>query len=256
MRQPTPPERSTRLARAALAGSAVGLGVVLAVGGSQLLSRWFAPFADPAVLAAYIRAAGPAAPLAFVLLQAAQVVAAPVPSPVVSLAGGYLFGPVVGSLLTVLGVVLGSTVAFWLARRFGRRGVERFVPPSTLDRFDAVAHRRGPTGLFLAFLVPGLPDDVLCFVGGLTDIPIRRLVLIAVLGRTPSLVALTVLGDGIASGNRTLVLVLGGTVGLLSVVGFLLRDRLLGTIPGGEATDTDGPGAPETVSGPATEPDR
>lgn len=252
---PSNPGRHSGLRRGAILAGGLLLVVLVVVVGGHLLSDWFAPFADPQVLAAYLRSTGPAAPLAFVLLQAAQVVLAPIPSPVVALAGGYLFGTWVGSLLTILGVVLGSTLAFWLARRFGRRGVERFVPPEQLARFDGVARSRGPLGLFLAFLVPGLPDDALCFVGGLTDIPIRRLVVIAILGRAPSLLALTALGAGLADGDRTLVVLLAVVIGLFSLGGFLARDRILGT----GATEADGPAgepAGDRETAPAVGTDR
>ncbi|MFB6168092.1 MAG: VTT domain-containing protein, partial [Haloferacaceae archaeon] len=115
-----------------------------------LFQGWLADLADPAVLTALVRDAGPAAPAVFLLVQVVQVLVAPIPSPAVALIGGYLFGPVVGSLLSVAGVAVGSALAFWLARRFGRAVVERFVPAGAIARFDALTARRGAVGLFLA----------------------------------------------------------------------------------------------------------
>ncbi len=204
--------------------------VVAAVAVAVFWDR-LAPLTDPGVLTALVRDAGPAAPLVFFLLQVVQVIVAPIPAPAVALMGGFLFGPFVGSLLSIAGVAAGSALAFWLARRFGRVAVERFVPAGAIARFDALTARRGAVGLFLAFLVPGFPDDALCFVGGLTTIPLRRLVAIAVLGRTPTVIALSLVGAGIADGDIALVVGLGGAVVALSLVGYLFRTRIMGGAP-------------------------
>jgi uncharacterized membrane protein YdjX (TVP38/TMEM64 family) len=221
----TATDKSRASALAVVVGAALLLGgvVVAVLFGDRLLA-----LSDPDVLATIVRDAGPAAPVVFVLVQITQVVVAPIPSPAVALLGGFLFGPVIGSLLSVVGVTVGSALAFWLARRFGRAAVERFVPAGAIVRFDALTARRGQVGLFLAFLVPGFPDDALCFVGGLTAIPLRRLVAIAVLGRTPTILALSLVGAGIADGDAALVVGLGGTVVALSLLGYLMRHRVFG----------------------------
>lgn len=234
----TSSEQSRAPALAVVAGA-----VTLVVAVATMVVFWdrFVALSDPEVLTALVRDAGPAAPLVFFCLQVAQVVVAPIPSPAVALMGGFLFGPVVGSLLSVAGVAAGSALAFWLARRFGRAVVERFVPAGAIARFDELTARRGTVGLFLAFLVPGFPDDALCFVGGLTAIPLRRLVAIAVIGRTPMVVALSLVGAGIADGDVALVVGLGGTVVALSLVGYLLRIRILGgaAIPASSVTEEE-----------------
>jgi uncharacterized membrane protein YdjX (TVP38/TMEM64 family) len=210
---------------ALMAGAAV---LVVLLVGVVLFRDRLAPLTDPAVLTDLVRDAGPAAPAVFLLVQIVQVIVALIPSPALALMGGYLFGPVVGSLLSVAGIAVGSALAFWLARRFGRTTVERFVPAGAIVRFDALTARRGTVGLFLAFLMPGFPDDALCFVGGLTTIPLRRLVAIAVLGRTPTVVATTLIGAGIAEGNVVLAVGLGGLLVAVGLAGYLLRHRVLG----------------------------
>lgn len=226
-----------------LAAVVVGAVVAGLLGIVVLFRGELAALTDLAVLTALVRDAGPLAPVAFFLLQVAQVVVAPIPSPAVAMLGGFLFGAVVGSALSVAGVAVGSALTFWLARRFGRRTVERFAPAGAIARFDALTARRGAMGLFLAFLIPGFPDDALCFVGGLTAIPLRRLVAIAVIGRTPTIVALSLLGAGLAEGNVLLVVGLGGAAVALSLAGYLFRDRILGgpAVPASVVEEPDEP---------------
>jgi uncharacterized membrane protein YdjX (TVP38/TMEM64 family) len=204
------------------------LAVVAALGGLVVLVRTYAPFlTSGAAFRAFVAGYGVYAPLAFVTLQVLQVLLAPIPGQVTGFASGYLFGAFWGSVYSILGIAIGSTLAFWLSRRFGRPFVERVVDADALARFDGIAARAGLPGLFVVFLVPGLPDDVLCFVGGLTDIDLRKLVAVAVVGRTPAFVLVNVSGAGFADGNlRVAVLAL-----LLLVAstawGYYNRDWLL-----------------------------
>lgn len=170
---------------APLALIAVAAVLLLAVGlyCSHLPGLW----SDPSSLRAWLLRQGAYAPWAIVLLQVVQVVVAPIPGQAVGLAAGYLFGAGPGTLLSLAGTVLGSLLAFALARRLGRPLVERLVPTEWLSRLDAVAHKRGLFFLLLVYLLPFVPDDMACFAAGLTPIPIPALMVVAVLGRLPGL---------------------------------------------------------------------
>lgn len=190
-------------------------------------------FADPAAVRDAVAAYGPLAPAAFVLLVAVQVVVAPIPGHGVGVAAGYLFGAAVGTAVSVVGVALGSLVAVSLARALGRPAVERLVAPETLARFDAAVAERGVPTLLVVFLVPGLPDDAVCFAAGLTDVPVRRVVLLAAVGRAPSLALASAAGAGLATGRPTLAASLLAVLVALSLVGYRYR-RQLGRLVGAE----------------------
>jgi uncharacterized membrane protein YdjX (TVP38/TMEM64 family) len=193
-----------------------------------LAAHRFAPaLTDPVALRATIERFGILAPVAFVLLQALQVVVAPIPGQVTVLLGGYLFGVTAGTAYSLLGATLGSAAALWLARRYGRRYVERVVAPATLDRFDRLTEDNSVWVLFVGFLVPGVPDDVLCFVGGLTTVPLWKLVVVSAVGRVPSYLLVSVIGVELAGGNLAVALALAAGLGVLAAVTYLGRDRLL-----------------------------
>lgn len=201
------------------------LAAVLAIG--YLAAGRFAPFlTDPEALRAWVEGFGPWAPVAFVALQAGQVVVAPIPGQAAGLLGGYLFGAVRGGLYSVIGATIGSAVVFWLSRRYGRSYVEDVLAPETLARFDALVSENGRAGLFLVFLVPGLPDDAICFVGGMTEIPLWQLVALAAVGRAPSLFVVALIGADLADERFASAALLGVAVAALAGVGYLYRDRL------------------------------
>jgi uncharacterized membrane protein YdjX (TVP38/TMEM64 family) len=202
------------------------------VGAAVLLRRQVAFLTDVEAARAYVRGFGVWAPLAVIVLQALQIVLAPIPGQVLGAVAGYLFGPWWGTLYNMIGITVGSTAAFWLSRRFGRAYVERMVADDALATFDAFVERRGLASLFVLFLIPGLPDDALCFLGGLTPIPIRKLVVVAIVGRTPAFFLVNVLGDRVAAGDVRTAVALFVLVAVLSVLGYLKRDRIAEVLDG------------------------
>jgi len=215
------PERGRRVLLHLLA-----LVALLTVG--TLAVRAFVPeLSDPVALRAAILSFGPLAPLSYVVVLAAQVVVAPIPGHLLGFVGGYLFGPFWGTVYSLVGVTIGSTIVFVLSRRFGRPYVERMLASELVARFDAFVADSGTVGIFLVFLIPGLPDDAVCFLVGLTRLPLRRLVALVAVGRAPAFALVSLAGAGAAAGAHGQVATLLGVFAALSLAGYLARDRLL-----------------------------
>lgn len=203
-------------------GIAVAVVGVLALASLPLISF----LGDPARVTALIDNAGPWGPIVFILIQIGQVFAAPIPGQVTGFVGGFLFGPVVGSIYATIGGTIGCTLVFILSRRLGRPFVERFVKAKTLDRFDYFTESGGALVLLIIFLVPIFPDDLICYVAGLTKIPLSRLILVALVGRIPGYVVFSVTGSGAAQSNLTLVIVLVVAVVALAAIAYWQRHRI------------------------------
>lgn len=201
--------------------------VVVLVAVTLVVRPHLAFLTDADALRAFIRQYGFWAPAVLVILQVLQVVVAPIPGQLLAVVGGYLFGAWWGTLYNMIGITIGSALAFWLSRRFGRAYVERVVDEAALESFDALSEEYARSTLFLLFLVPGLPDDLLCFVGGLTDIPIRQLVVLAVIGRTPGFFLANLVGDLLGTDRGTAAVALTVGLSIVAVLGYLNRDRIV-----------------------------
>ena len=175
--------------------------LLLLAGGGYLLWRsgLFAAFASLEAMQDYIGRFAPYSHLVYFLIQLLSVILAPIPSNVTALAGGLLFGTWSAFLLTWGAVVLGSVIVFAVARRLGRDFVERVVSRSVIGRYLDVIQRKQDTFLILAFLFPFFPDDVLCILAGLTTMPFRRFLLIALFTRPWGLLAASALGGSTLS---------------------------------------------------------
>ncbi len=104
----------------------------------------------------------------FITLQFLQVVILPIPSTVTVAVGSALFGPFLGGVYSLVGILLGSLAAFLIGRYAGYRVVAWLVGESTLKKW--LKRLKGKDKLLLSFmfLLPVFPDDVLCFVAGLS----------------------------------------------------------------------------------------
>jgi uncharacterized membrane protein YdjX (TVP38/TMEM64 family) len=185
-----------------------------------------AVFMEPERLTAAVRRAGPWAPLVFIGIYVAQAVAAPIPGQALNFAAGYLFGLIPGILYSWLGLILGTTAALLLARYLGRPLVQRLIAPAALEKMDRLAENRGLVFFFLVFLIPGLPDDIACFVAGLTSLPLLALIAASAIGRLPSVVASVWLGTHAQQLPWQGWLILAGLTVALALVAWRYGERI------------------------------
>ena len=154
---------------------------------------------DRAALQAWIASFGVWAPLVSIALNAAQVIAAPVPGQVIGLANGYLFGVWWGTVYSWAGVMLGTGAVLVLTRWLGRPFVVRLVQSDQLGKLDRLVARRGALFFFLIFLLPFAPDDLTCFAIGLTDLRISQMMVLIGIGRLPGLIIASWVGANAGS---------------------------------------------------------
>lgn len=164
--------------------------------------------------------------LAYFVAEVVQVVVIPIPGQPFEVAGGWLLGLVGGSLVGSFGAIVGSMVAFRIARRFGRDWVARHVSGGALKRVtDGLKEgKRAEWIVFWLMMVPNFPRDPLCYVAGISGMSHRSFLLIAVLGRPVGLVPWVALGaQGAASGIAWQLAMIAVAAGIWIVMRFAPR---------------------------------
>ena len=144
----------------------------------------------------FVHEMDPWGPVGLIAMQALQVVLLPIPG-FFGLLGGFLFGFGPGLVYCTFGTVLGSMIAFALAKCFGRPLVSRLVKGKWLGQIDELARNRGFWFFLLYYWVPYLPKDAMCYVAGLTPIRNEVFFVAVVLGRFPGCVSATLVGAGV-----------------------------------------------------------
>ncbi len=117
----------------------------------------------------YIEGMGGMAAAIYIIFSFLQVVLLPVPGSVSVAVGVAMFGPLKCAIYSFIGIVLGSITAFAIGRWVGYKAVCWIVGQDTLDKWLKKLKGKDYLILSLMFLLPLFPDDVLCFVAGLSS---------------------------------------------------------------------------------------
>jgi len=196
-------------------------------GGWREIMDFYRYLLSPRRLRLFIASFGPFAAVAFVVIQALQVVFAPIPGEVTGFVGGYLFGNVAGTILSTIGLTLGSTIAFGISRFFGMRFVEKVVKKTYIEKFNFFVTHKGLYISYILFLIPGFPKDSLCWLLGLTHMRFLDFFLMNLLGRLPGTVILTFQGSAVKDERYKLFLILLIVSAVLTVVLYFSRNYII-----------------------------
>ncbi|MCL4240031.1 MAG: TVP38/TMEM64 family protein [Dehalococcoidia bacterium] len=157
----------------------------------------------------WVEERGVLAPIVFILVMALSVLFAPVPNAPIYIAAGIVWGPVLGTAYCMAGLTLGSALAFWIARRVGRKHLPRLIGHRMANRLDTLVEDMGGRVVFWSRMIPAVNFDWVSFVAGMTAVPFRVFIIYSFLGMLFPTGLTVVAGDGLGRDPR-ITLVAGG----------------------------------------------
>ncbi len=143
-----------------------------------------------------VAATGPAAPLIFVVVSAG-LGALFVPGPILAATSGVLFGPVLGTFVTLGATVGTATVASLIGRRAGRDSARALLGEHRANRIDAQIERRGLWAVVGQRFIPGISDALASYAFGAFGVPLWQMAIGAFIGSAPRAFVYTALGASI-----------------------------------------------------------
>jgi len=172
---------------------ALGLALVFSPFGEYLavFSAWVS---DRQAVSETLMPLGVWGPVLLFGLLVLQVFLAIIPGHALMLAGGYIYGFTASFVITTLSTILGSQIAFLIARRFGRRVIYRLASPRVIERWDGLAAGQGGLFYFFTFVLPIFPSDLMCYVAGLGKVSPWRFFVANILGRMICAAFITLVG--------------------------------------------------------------
>jgi uncharacterized membrane protein YdjX (TVP38/TMEM64 family) len=157
------------------------------------------------------------------------LVAVGFPATPLLVAGGLVFGTLLGTLLNIAGAVLGSTAGYFLARGVARGPITKLLS----GRAGTVLQRTtGFSGVLRLRLLPVIPMAAISYAAGVARVGFLPFVTASTLGMSPSAWSYAYLADGIVAGATGAgvaalerIAIAGGILLVLSVVPRLLHRR-------------------------------
>ncbi|MGA2515904.1 MAG: VTT domain-containing protein [Thermodesulfobacteriota bacterium] len=164
----------------------------------------------------------------FIVFQIFQVlIVGTIPGEISEFIGGYIYGPVLGTIYSAIGLCIGSWLAFALARVYGLPFVRRIVRPSIMEKYDYLMEHQGRHISFILFMVPGFPKAALCYIIGLSHMTIWTFIAVSTPGRLLGIILVSICGSSLKNHQGMIFFILLAIMSILFLLVYFFRDRLL-----------------------------
>jgi len=190
----------------------------------RLLARLYE---DKHYLKKTLRDWGVLAPVLFMSLQALQVIISPIPGEATGFLGGYLFGEWLGFLYSMIGLTAGSVSSFAIGRWLGERFVRKTVSKETWDKLGFIVEAEGAILCFIIYLIPGLPKDIICYLFGISPMPLWVFAVISGIGRMPGTWILSAQGARTEAGQYIELVAITAVAIALALPLYYYRHRIV-----------------------------
>jgi uncharacterized membrane protein YdjX (TVP38/TMEM64 family) len=179
-------------------------------------------------LNAYLEQYKAASVLIYIALQIIQVVISVIPGQILQFAAGYVYGFLIGTLLSLLGIALGTIITFYMARFLGKEAMHVLFGEERITKYiNLLNSKRAYIILLVFFVIPGIPKDLLSYAAGVSEIKIKPFLLLSLVGRSPALMVTIAMSRMLYNGSYTeLILLIAASI-LLFLIGILKREKLV-----------------------------
>jgi len=175
----------------------------------------------------YVLSYGKMGILVFSIFQFSQILIPIIPGELVQIAGGYVFGAILGTLYTLIGTIVGTVIVFYISRIIGYPIVKIFVNAKTMEKFNFLMNsNKIEIIMLILFLIPGSPKDVLTYIAGLTPIKSSRFILISLIARIPAIIGCSLIGSNLLQKDYRMVIIITTISILFIIVGIVFRKKI------------------------------
>lgn len=168
--------------------------------------------------------------LFMILIVTLQIFIAFIPGEPIELAAGYMFGSVWGTIICLVGSFLGTIVVYYLVKTFGSKVINLMFKKEQIKKVEGLFEKKkNLMWIFILFLIPGTPKDVMTYLVSLTNIKLYRWLIVTTIGRIPSIITSTFITGSIREQNYLMAIIVGVITVFLVVFGFFYYKKLNNT---------------------------
>lgn len=175
----------------------------------------------------FVMSYGPYSMVTFVVIMIFFSIFETVPYLLFMILGGFLFGTIIGALLSLIGVLAGSILLFLGVRKYGRekfarqrRKIRQINWLNSLIKKDAVY------AIYIAKFIPILPNEILVMAAAFSKIKLNEFIVIMFIGVLPMAFITASIGNSFANPKLSIALVIFAVITSISLSIFLFKDRL------------------------------
>jgi uncharacterized membrane protein YdjX (TVP38/TMEM64 family) len=139
--------------------------------------------------------------LIFIIFMGIQGILIPIPSELVLLISGLIWGIIGGSLLGIIGSMVAGTLTYYIAVLGGRPMIERFLGQENLDIIDQYIERYGALAILVARAFPFMAFDPISYASGFLKIKFKTYFIATLIGSVIRCVFYAWLGSTLNPGD-------------------------------------------------------
>ena len=165
------------------------------------------------------------------LLQVLQVSLVILPGEPIEVLAGMCYGSIWGTVFIMLSFFIITSIIVLLVKKYGGKCLYFFFSEDKIHKYERKLSNKNSKLeiiLFLLFFIPGMPKDIIVYVGGLLPIKPLRFILIATFARFPSIITSTMVGSNLLKGNLKLSAIIYGVTFIVTAIILLVvhkRDK-------------------------------
>lgn len=164
----------------------------------------------------------------YVGLQLVQIMVSVIPGQMIQFAAGYAYLFWIAYALSIIGIALGTAATFYLSRLLGKNAIHIIFGEGKIAYLvDHLNSKKAYITLFILFLIPGFPKDLLIYAAGVSEIKITPFLILSLAGRTPALMATIMMGVMTRTGSWMGIALLAAVVTVTFICCFFKRKKLI-----------------------------
>lgn len=188
---------------------------------------------DPQSLKQQLNEFGIFGEIIMVFVMALQVIFVFLPGEIIEVMAGFLYGPIEGMIVCLLGATIGSTIIYYFVKVFGLKFIDHFIERSKLEQVKFLQNNEKLNMiLFIIFLIPGTPKDIITYFIPLTNMKLSTFLLITSVARIPSVITSSISGNAIGMEQYEVSLLVFGITAIVSIIGlYYYKSRITSIRP-------------------------
>lgn len=168
------------------------------------------------------------APLIYVGAQIIQIIISVIPGQALQIAAGFMFGFPIALLLSVIGAAIGTVITYYLGKVLGRDAMHLLFGEEQINNYVTRMNSRNAAAIvFLIYLIPGIPKDVVSYAAGVSSMKLRPFLLLSLVGRLPGMIASLLIGRQIFEGDYHIAIIIAVIASVAFILGVIFRKRLM-----------------------------
>ncbi|MBT3304076.1 TVP38/TMEM64 family protein [Candidatus Woesearchaeota archaeon] len=149
-----------------------------------------------------------------------------IPTFLLMILSGFLFGTLKGAFYSLTGLLIGSLLLFMIVKKFNNKFVKEKGKLNDLKYLNKLMKKDAVYAIYVARLIPIFPNELIVISAALAKLKLKEFFLIMLIGALPTVFIAAALGDSFTNPVFNLALIVFAFAGSVILSIFLFKDKL------------------------------